>query len=59
MMFNPIVASDNIKESFIDYITTSFDFQDETYARELREELILLFRGKRHAVASHVYPKRR
>ena len=38
-MFNPIVASENIKESFIDYITTSFDFQDETYARELREEL--------------------
>lgn len=39
MMFNPIVASENIKESFVDYITTSFDFQDETYARELREEL--------------------
>lgn len=38
-MFNPIVASENIKESFVDYITTSFDFQDETYARELREEL--------------------
>ena len=38
-MFNPIVASENIKESFVDYIATSFDFQDETYARELREEL--------------------
>lgn len=38
-MFNPIVASENIKESFVDYITTSFDFQDETYARELRKEL--------------------
>ena len=38
-MFNPILASDNIKESFVDYVTTSFDFQDETYARELRAEL--------------------
>jgi ATP-dependent helicase YprA (DUF1998 family) len=37
--FNPIKASENIKESFIDYITTSFGLADKTYAEELKAEL--------------------
>lgn len=37
--FNPIIASDNLKQSFIDYITTSFNIADPYYARKLREEL--------------------
>ena len=37
--FNPILASDNLKQSFIDYITTSFNIADPYYARKLREEL--------------------
>lgn len=38
-MFNPIVASDNIKNAFIDYISTSFPIGDQTYSRCFREEL--------------------
>ncbi len=37
--FDPIIASDNIKKSFIDYITTSFRIGDAEYARKLRVEL--------------------
>ena len=37
--FNPITASQNIKESFVDYITTSFDMADKEYAEKFRKEL--------------------
>lgn len=37
--FEPIAASDNIKGSFIDYITTTFDLADPVYREKLREEL--------------------
>ena len=37
--FNPILASDNLKQSFIDYIATSFDIADPYYTQKLREEL--------------------
>ena len=37
--FDPILASDNIKQSYIDYITTSFDLADKEYAKELRTQL--------------------
>lgn len=35
-MFNPIIASQEIKGAFSDYITTIFDFADADYARELK-----------------------
>lgn len=38
-MFQPIEASDSIKESFIDYITTTFSFADSEYAEKLRAAL--------------------
>ncbi|MBP3209782.1 MAG: DEAD/DEAH box helicase, partial [Oscillospiraceae bacterium] len=38
-MFNPIQAAEEIKSSYIDYIATSFDIADETYASELRTAL--------------------
>lgn len=37
--FNPIVAADEIKESYIDYITTTFAFSDKAYESELRKQL--------------------
>ena len=37
--FDPIVASDNIKQSYVDYITTTFDIADKECARELRAQL--------------------
>ena len=37
--FDPILASDNIKQSYVDYITTSFDLADKDYAKELRVQL--------------------
>lgn len=37
--FDPILASDNIKQSYVDYITTSFDLADKDYAKELRAQL--------------------
>ena len=37
--FDPILASDSIKQSYIDYITTSFDLADKDYAKELRAQL--------------------
>ena len=33
------MASDNIKQSYVDYITTSFDIADKEYAKELRIQL--------------------
>ena len=38
-MFNPIEASENIRESFIDYITTSFSFADPVYSKKFRKAL--------------------
>lgn len=38
--FNPIIAAENIKASFIDYITTSFRLADPKYASMLKEELL-------------------
>lgn len=39
IMLNPIEASESIKRSFIDYITTSFDISDKDYADQLKIEL--------------------
>ncbi|MCQ2448220.1 MAG: DEAD/DEAH box helicase, partial [Oscillibacter sp.] len=38
-MFNPVQASDEIKKSYIDYITTTFDMADKEYAALFRKEL--------------------
>jgi hypothetical protein len=38
--FNPILASKNIKQSFVDYISTSFDMADRDYAKKLRSALL-------------------
>ncbi len=38
-MFDPIKAADEIKSSYIDYITTSFDMADRDYAAELKRAL--------------------
>lgn len=38
-MFGPIKASLEIKASYIDYITTTFDLADPDYAKALRSEL--------------------
>ena len=38
-MFNPVIASKNIKEEFISYIETSFSFADENLRKKLKEEL--------------------
>ena len=38
-MFNPVVASKNIKEEFVGYITTSFQFADNRLRSQLVEEL--------------------
>lgn len=38
-MFNPVQASEEIKRSYIDYITTSFDMADKEYASLFRKEL--------------------
>lgn len=37
--FNPITAAGNIKASFVDYITTSFQMADAGYADLLKQEL--------------------
>ena len=36
--FDPILASDNIKQSYVDYITTSFDLADKDYAIQRRTD---------------------
>ena len=38
-MFNPITASQEIKDAFTDYITTTFDFADPDYADELKKSI--------------------
>lgn len=38
-MFDPIHASEEIKSSYIDYITTTFDMADKEYAEQLRQAL--------------------
>ena len=38
-MFDPIRASEEIKASYIDYITTSFEIADQDYARGLKRAL--------------------
>ena len=38
-MFDPIKASEEIKDSYIDYITTTFNMADPEYEREFRREL--------------------
>ena len=38
-MFDPIKASKKIRESYIDYITTTFHMSDPVYDREFRSEL--------------------
>ena len=38
-IFNPIVTSDNIKDGFVDYITTAFKIGDDLYAKQLKNEL--------------------
>lgn len=38
-MFNPIQAAEEIKNSYIDYITTTFDISDGAYKQELRKKL--------------------
>ena len=37
--FNPITASKEIKESYVDYITTTFNMADTEYNKLLRQEL--------------------
>jgi len=39
-MFNPIEASNNIKRSFVDYISTTFSIADQQYKCLFREELL-------------------
>lgn len=38
-MFNPVLASKNIKEEFISYISTSFSFADERLRKQFIDEL--------------------
>lgn len=38
-MFNPITASDNIKQSYVDYISTTLSIADRTYQEKFREAL--------------------
>ena len=38
-MFDPIAASQEIRASYIDYITTTFHMADEAYKKEFRKEL--------------------
>ena len=41
MQFNPIIASENIKAGFIDYITTSFHFADQSLDEQFEKQLNL------------------
>ena len=38
-MFNPIIASDNIKQSYIDYISTTLSIADQQYHQLFRDTL--------------------
>ena len=39
MMFNPLLASENIKKGYIDYLTTSFHFADKELALQFEKQL--------------------
>ena len=39
MLFNPLVASESIKAGFVDYITTSFRFADQSLDKQFEEQL--------------------
>lgn len=49
-MFDPIQASNNIRDEFISYISTSFHLADQEYARQFTEAL-----GKESAVSKGPY----
>ena len=49
-MFDPIQASNNIRDEFISYISTSFHLADQEYARQFTEAL-----GKESAVSQGPY----
>lgn len=49
-MFDPIQASNNIRDEFISYISTSFHLADQEYARQFAEAL-----GKESAVSKGPY----
>lgn len=49
-MFDPIQASNNIRDEFISYISTSFHLADQEYARQFKEAL-----GKESAVSKGPY----
>ena len=49
-MFDPIRASNNIRDEFISYISTSFHLADQEYARQFTEAL-----GKESAVSKGPY----
>lgn len=49
-MFDPILASDNIRDEFISYISTSFHLADQNYAKQFSEAL-----GKDNAIAKGPY----
>lgn len=38
-MFDPIAASQEIRDSYIDYITTTFHMADDTYQKQLHSAL--------------------
>lgn len=39
MLFNPLIASENIKAGYIDYITTSFHFADQSLDDQFAQQL--------------------
>jgi DEAD/DEAH box helicase domain protein len=49
-MFDPIQASNNIRDEFISYISTSFHLADQSYARQFAEAL-----GKEGAISKGPY----
>ena len=49
-MFNPIEASENIKDEFISYVSTSFHIADRDYANQFAAEL-----NKENSVAKGPY----
>ena len=38
-MFNPLLASENIKKGYIDYLTTSFHIADKELAKQFENSL--------------------
>ena len=39
MFFNPLDASEKIKQSYIDYLTTTFEFADDTFKKQFEQRL--------------------